>query len=45
VILKDTGSEDMDWINVAHDKDQWWILVNTIVKPRVSLEARNVFTD
>jgi hypothetical protein len=24
--------EDVDWINVAQDRDQWRVLVNTIMK-------------
>jgi hypothetical protein len=27
--LKETGSEDVDWIHLAKDMDQWRTLVNT----------------
>jgi hypothetical protein len=27
--LKEIGWEGVDWINLAHDRDQWWVLVNT----------------
>jgi hypothetical protein len=29
--LKVTGWEGVDWIHLAHDRDQWWTLVNTVI--------------
>jgi hypothetical protein len=29
--LRDTGWEDVDWIHVAQDRDQWHALVNMII--------------
>jgi hypothetical protein len=29
------GAGDVDWIHLAQDKDQWWTLVNTVMKLRV----------
>jgi hypothetical protein len=29
--LREIELGDMDWINLAHDADQWWALVSTIM--------------
>jgi hypothetical protein len=29
------GWEGMDWMHLAQDRDQWWILVNTVMSLRV----------
>jgi hypothetical protein len=29
--LSGIGYGDMDWINLAQDRDQWRILVNTVI--------------
>jgi hypothetical protein len=33
--LKEIGWGDMDWIDLAQDRDQWRALVNTVMKLRV----------
>jgi hypothetical protein len=33
--LGEIGRDDMDWIDVAHDRDQWRALVNTVISSRV----------
>jgi hypothetical protein len=33
--LKEIGWGDMDWIDLAHDRDQWRALVNTVMNLRV----------
>jgi hypothetical protein len=33
--LREIGCGDMDWINLAHDRDQWKALVNTVMNLRV----------
>jgi hypothetical protein len=33
--LREIGWGDVDWINLAQDRDQWRALVNTIMKLRV----------
>jgi hypothetical protein len=33
--LKETGSEDVDRIHLAHDKDQWRVLMNAVLNFRV----------
>jgi len=27
----DGGGEDMDWIDLAQDRDRWWTLVNIVM--------------
>ena len=34
--LKEIWREDMDWIDVAQDKDKWRALVNAVMNLRVS---------
>jgi hypothetical protein len=29
--LKETGCEDVDWIHLAQDRVQWWVLVNVVM--------------
>jgi hypothetical protein len=29
------GWEDVDWIHLAQDRDQWWALVNTVMNLQV----------
>jgi hypothetical protein len=33
--LKEIGWDDMDWIDLAQDRDQWRALVNTVMNLRV----------
>jgi hypothetical protein len=33
--LRETGWEDVDWIHLAQDRDQWWAVVNTVMNLRV----------
>jgi hypothetical protein len=33
--LQDAGLGDMDWIQLAQDKNRWWALVNTVMNLRV----------
>jgi hypothetical protein len=33
--LREIGLGGMDWINLAQNRDQWRILVNTVMKLRV----------
>jgi hypothetical protein len=37
--LRDIVWDDMDWIDLAQDRDQWKVLVNTIMNLRVSQSA------
>jgi hypothetical protein len=33
--LMETGWKGMDWIYLAQDRGQWWVLVNTVMNLRV----------
>jgi hypothetical protein len=33
--LSETGWDGMDWIDMAQDRDQWRVLVNTVMNLRV----------
>jgi len=33
--VREMGWEDVDLIHLAEDRDQWWALVNTVIKFRV----------
>ena len=37
--------EGMDCIDLAQDKDNWWVLVNAVMNLRVPYNARNFFTN
>jgi predicted small integral membrane protein len=28
--FKETGFEDVEWIGLAQDRDEWWALVNAV---------------
>jgi hypothetical protein len=30
--LQEVGCGVVDWIELTHDKDTWWALVNTVIK-------------
>jgi hypothetical protein len=34
--LREIGLDGMDWIDLAQDRDQWRVLVNTVINLRVS---------
>jgi hypothetical protein len=33
--LREIGLDDMDWIDLAQDRDQWRALVNTVMNLRI----------
>jgi hypothetical protein len=33
--LREIGWDGMDWMNLAQDRDQWRVLVNTVMNLRV----------
>jgi hypothetical protein len=34
-ILENEGGEGVDWAHLAQDRDQWWHLVNMLMRLRV----------
>jgi hypothetical protein len=34
-LVRETGWDGMDWIDLAQDEDQWRALVNAVMNPRV----------
>jgi hypothetical protein len=35
IYLREIGWDGMDWIDLAQDRDQWRVLVNTVMNLRV----------
>jgi hypothetical protein len=33
--LREIGWGNVEWIQLAQDRDQWWVLVNTVINLRV----------
>jgi hypothetical protein len=33
--LRNIGLGDVDWIRLAHDRDQWWAVVSAVMNLRV----------
>jgi hypothetical protein len=33
--LEEVGYREMDWIELAQDRDRWWVLVNNVMDLRV----------
>jgi len=42
--LQEVGCEDMDWIELAQDKDRWRALMNAVMNLRFPLNAGNFMT-
>jgi hypothetical protein len=40
--LRQKGWEDVDWIHLVHDMEQWWALLNTVMEFRIPLKAGNL---
>jgi hypothetical protein len=40
--LREIGWDDMDWIELAQDRDQWRSLVNTVINLRGSLKLLGI---
>jgi hypothetical protein len=38
MVLGDGGCDNMDWIRLVQDRDQWRALVNTVLKLWVSIQ-------
>jgi hypothetical protein len=37
--LRETGREDVEWINLAQNRSQWWALMNTVMNLLVLQKA------
>jgi hypothetical protein len=37
--LREIGWDGMDWVDVAQDRDQWRVLLNTVMNLQVPLNA------
>ena len=42
--LQEDGCEDIDWIDLAHDRERWRVLVGEVMNLRVPLNAGNFLT-
>ena len=42
--LQEVGCEDMDWIQLAQDRDRWHALVNVVMNLRVPKNTGNFLT-
>jgi len=42
--LKEVGYGDMDWIDLAQDRDRWWKLENVVMNLRVEQNVGNFLT-
>jgi hypothetical protein len=40
--IQEVGCEDMDWIDVAQDRDRWRALVNAVMNRRVPLKKQGI---
>jgi hypothetical protein len=42
--LQEVGWRGMNWIDLAHDRDRWWALVNAVTKLWVAYNMGNFLT-
>jgi len=41
----ETGWESVDWLHLAQDRDQWHVLMNTVMKLRIPYKVGNFLTN
>jgi hypothetical protein len=39
IVFREIGWGGMDWIDLGHDRDQWWALMSTVMNLRVPYNA------
>jgi hypothetical protein len=42
--LRETGWDSTDWINMVQDRDQWWPLLNTVMKLPLPQKVGNLLS-
>jgi hypothetical protein len=42
--LQEVGWRGMNWIDLAQDRDRWWVLVNAVMKLWVAYNMGNFLT-
>jgi hypothetical protein len=42
--FKEKGWENVDWIHLAQDRNQWWALVNMVMSLQVIYRVGNFLT-
>jgi hypothetical protein len=42
--IQEVGCGDVDWKELAQDRDRWWELVNAVMNLRVPLNVGNFLT-
>jgi hypothetical protein len=40
--LKGRGWEGVDWLNLAQDRDKWWVFVSRVMNLQVTYSGRNM---
>ena len=43
-ILKEVGWGGTDWIDLAQERERWWVLLNLVARLRVPQNVGNFFT-
>jgi hypothetical protein len=43
--MREIGINGEKWIQLAQDRVQWWVIVNTVINPRVHKESNILLTN
>jgi hypothetical protein len=41
--IREIRWEDVDWMHLAQDRDQWWAVVNTVMNISGSIKGGEIF--